>query len=359
MPTNKANILIVDDNSDNLKVLTGILKSLGYGVRATPSGAKALAAVELRPPDLILLDVRMPGMNGYEVCDLLKANDSTRNIPVIFISALDDIADKLKGFQVGGVDYITKPFYKEEVAARVEAHVQLLQQRALLKKEIEEKQKANEALEAFASAVAHDIKSFACGIDIAVKDLINKNSTYLELDRSKIISKGCDRILNLVDFLINRQKKFASMSLESAPLSELFQDLTTYWQAKYKEKNGQLSFKEIPEGLNVIAQYCFLRSVFDNLLSNALNHNPPGIEVVVEAKAIEIDLVYITVIDNGVGMRSTENLFELGIKNVDSDGSNLGLFICRQIIQAHNGEIGVESAVGKGSKFWFTVKKAD
>ena len=118
-------VLIVDDTVGNLKLLADMLTAEGLKVRPANSGELAMSCIELRPPDLILLDVRMPGMDGYEVCRRLKANKETRDIPVIFVSALDDGQARAKGFQVGGVDFITKPFLKEEVIARVRTHLEL------------------------------------------------------------------------------------------------------------------------------------------------------------------------------------------------------------------------------------------
>jgi sigma-B regulation protein RsbU (phosphoserine phosphatase) len=125
LPVPSANILLVDDNPANLRLLSQLLGEHGYHLRAATSGSRALASIELTPPDLILLDIRMPGMDGYQVCQQLKASSRTADIPVIFISALDDIQDKVRAFQAGGVDYIIKPFQLEEVLARVEIHLSL------------------------------------------------------------------------------------------------------------------------------------------------------------------------------------------------------------------------------------------
>jgi sigma-B regulation protein RsbU (phosphoserine phosphatase) len=119
------NILIVDDTPANLRLLSQMLSERGYGVRAVTSGARALESVYVTQPSLILLDIRMPEMNGYEVCERLKQDPRTKDIPIIFISALNEIADKVRGFNLGGVDYITKPFQFEEVLARVETHIAL------------------------------------------------------------------------------------------------------------------------------------------------------------------------------------------------------------------------------------------
>ncbi|MBN3959438.1 response regulator [Nostoc sp. NMS8] len=149
----KGNILVVDDTPDNLRLLSAMLTQLGYEIRRVINGATALKTVQAAPPDLILLDIMMPEMNGYEVCQHLKASEITRDIPVIFISALDEVFDKVKAFAVGGVDYITKPFSEEEVFARVENNLtirrlqkQLTEQNVLLQQEISVRQKAESAL---------------------------------------------------------------------------------------------------------------------------------------------------------------------------------------------------------------------
>jgi serine phosphatase RsbU (regulator of sigma subunit) len=123
--TTSEDILIVDDTPDNLRLLSQILTEQGYRVRAVTSGSRALASVEVSLPDLILLDIRMPEMDGYEVCERLKTDAKAKDIPIIFISALNEIQDKVKAFTVGGVDYVTKPFQFEEVLARVETHLAL------------------------------------------------------------------------------------------------------------------------------------------------------------------------------------------------------------------------------------------
>lgn len=145
----KGDILIVDDTLDNLRLLSAMLTSQGYEVRSVTNGSTALMGVQAQSPDLILLDINMPGMNGYEVCQRLKANPNTHNIPVIFISALNEVFDKVKAFSVGGVDYITKPFQVVEVLVRVENHLKLCRVQAQLQAQNSRLQQAEaELLEA-------------------------------------------------------------------------------------------------------------------------------------------------------------------------------------------------------------------
>ena len=149
----KESVLIVDDNAENLRLLSRILTEKGYKVRPAPGGSLALKSVQSALPDLILLDINMPGMDGYEVCRRLKADERTRDVPVLFISGLSEVKDKIKGFSAGGVDYITKPFQHEEVLARVETHVslarmhkRLTEQNSRLQQEIVERKGSQEAL---------------------------------------------------------------------------------------------------------------------------------------------------------------------------------------------------------------------
>ena len=123
--THQGNILVVDDTPENLRLLAGILSEKGYQVRPVPNGKLALSAAQKIPPDLVLLDIMMPEMDGYQVCQQLKASEITKDIPVIFISAINDVLDKVKAFAVGGVDFITKPFQVEEVLARIETHLKI------------------------------------------------------------------------------------------------------------------------------------------------------------------------------------------------------------------------------------------
>ena len=152
-PEQKGSILIVDDNLSNLEILSEILEENGYDIRGAADARTALMLIKNDPPDIILLDIRMPGMSGYDLCGLLKSDESMRNITVIFLSALDDIGNKIKGFSLGAVDYITKPFQGEDVLARVRTHLSLRnmqkkleEQNIRLEQEIAERRKAEKAL---------------------------------------------------------------------------------------------------------------------------------------------------------------------------------------------------------------------
>src|SRR5258708_14565227 len=156
-------ILIVDDTAANLGVLSAMLTPQGYTVRPAINGELALKTAQTATPDLILLDIRMPDMDGYEVCKQLKRDERTRDIPVIFISALNDLDDKLKAFQVGGVDYFNKPFYIQEVLARVEIHLTMQRQRReiepLRRQDHSNFVQLNQLKDQFVTIASHDLKS--------------------------------------------------------------------------------------------------------------------------------------------------------------------------------------------------------
>jgi len=172
----KGIILIVDDLIENLRFLTDILMQRGYKVRSITNGKMALRSIRHNPPDVILLDIKMPEMNGYEVCEALKADEFTSKIPIIFLSALDEAIDKLKAFKVGGVDYITKPFEPEEILARIKTQLTIQEQKHQLREQIEHHQKTAEILYQSRTLLASLLNSSQDGIAAieAVRDMITE-----------------------------------------------------------------------------------------------------------------------------------------------------------------------------------------
>ena len=232
----KGNILLVDDLPENLKLLTELLSSLGYTVRSVVSGSRALKTAKSKLPDIILLDVKMPEMDGYQVCEAFKNDPDLRDIPILFISALDEAFDKLKAFQVGGVDYITKPFQIEEVVARLEAHLTIQKQHKRLQNEIVKRKEIEEilyqsrsllsgilntaldgiaAMQAVRDPLTGDIQDFYC---LAVNPIVSK---VLNRNRENLIGKLVLRELleNLSPDLFNR---FVKVVDSGEPLDEDF-----------------------------------------------------------------------------------------------------------------------------------------
>jgi CheY-like chemotaxis protein len=203
--TPRGNILIVDDTPANLRLLSNMLAEQRYKVRSVINGQMALTATQASPPDLILLDIRMPEMNGYEVCEHLKADEDTHDIPIIFISALDATQDKVKAFTVGGVDYITKPFQLEEVLARVETHLALRNLQKSLQREIIERDKLIAELDAYAHTVAHDLKN-PLGALVGFSDMLETEYTELSDEQLLLcvntIAKSARKMTNIIEELL-------------------------------------------------------------------------------------------------------------------------------------------------------------
>jgi len=372
-PDIKGNILLVDDTPDNLRLLSTMLTEQGYEVRSVINGAMALMGVQAEPPDLILLDINMPQMNGYEVCQQLKSGDRTREIPVIFISALEDVLDKVKAFAVGGVDYITKPFHVEEVLARIENQLticrlqkQLKSQNAQLQQQMLELQELNSLKEEFLHAVSHDLRTPIMGTLLVLKNLQSKSGETVPISRSILerMIHSSDRQLNLLNSLLeahSNEMRGILLCCEPVQLNPMIQDLTADLEPLFTKNQVKL-INLIPLDLPCVnGDTLQLRRVFENLLTNALNHNPPGLTLTLRA-IVEEEMIYCTVEDNGVGIERShcDLLFERYVRGsrTRSIGVGLGLYLCRQIITAHGGQIGVNSTPGTGTTFWLTLPLA-
>ena len=432
----RGNILIVDDTPENLRLLSNVLTERGYKVRSVINGAMALMGAINAPPDLILLDINMPQMNGYEVCEALKADEQTREIPVVFISALDEVLDKVKGFAVGGRDYITKPFQLEEVLARIENQLtirnlqqQLQEQNQLLQQEIRDRQKAEQSLRVFLHSISHDLRNPVTGMLMVLKNLLNSRWSVVSnqssppptpqeqkslpifppsqgrseggqaIDNAQGIiplrstlermATSCERQLNLINSLVeSHEYEVWGVPLECQPVSlhQLTQRLVEEWQPMLTSNQAILKNLVTDELPPVYSDPNQLWRVFSNLIANALKHNPPGITITLSAKVInqeskeakkgrdtddnfqsnkqqattKIQMIRCCVTDDGVGMTTQQcaSLFELYTRGNTirrTAGLGLGLYLCRQIITAHGGEIGVITRLKCGANFWFTL----
>ncbi len=368
--TDDYKILLVDDTPENLQLLINILAQKGYRIRPASSGKRALSAVKTDPPDLILLDVMMPEMDGYMVCEQLKADEQTRDIPIIFLSALPDTIHKVKAFELGGVDYITKPFQVQEVVARVqmqlvlrESQKQLSQQNKLLQQLNQELVRSNQELEQFSYIVSHDLQQPLQGILGFAKILQMKYQTHLDEEAIeyilRIVGAG-ERMQHLIQELLAYGQVTATCPFIPTDCHAAMAKAIANLQLIIAECSAKVTWNELP---TVMGNETQLVQLFQNLISNALKFSRPHvtleIEISVESKAGEW---LFRVQDNGIGIepQDCERIFELFQRlhpDRESSGTGIGLATCKKIVERHGGQIWVNSRIDWGSQFYFTLPK--
>jgi two-component system, sensor histidine kinase and response regulator len=365
----KGYVMIVDDTLPNLEILSMMLTEEGYLVRGLPSGAAALESIATAPPDLILLDVMMPGMDGYQVCHRLKANLQTRDIPVIFMSALDQVLDKVKAFSEGAVDYVAKPFEVAEVLARVDAHVSLYLLKKRLEMQVEALQQANtalresnEELDAFSHTVAHDIKGPLANILMAAnvgQALAASSGANSEMDEViQGLATSARKAINIVDELLLlatvRQEEVRHDPLDMADIVKQARKRLDWMVAQYQ---GEIA---MPDRWPTALGYAgWVEEVWVNYLSNGLKYGgrPPRLEL--GGEPLAGDMVGFWVKDNGPGiaLEKQETLFTEFTRTgrMRAEGHGLGLSIVKRIVTRLGGAVWVDSQVRQGSTFYFSL----
>ncbi|MCL4255476.1 MAG: hybrid sensor histidine kinase/response regulator, partial [Anaerolineae bacterium] len=368
-----ANILLVDDTPSNLDVLTAMLKESGYRVRPAINGELALEAVKASPPDLILLDINLPKLNGYEVCIRLKADETTRDIPVIFISALNDVEAIVKAFEVGGVDYITKPFKLREVLARVATHLMIVQQRRQIEERYVRDMKHFEALdkmkEQFVRSATHDLKnplSIVTGYVALLQTLTPEEFAQYGAEYIDGISGGAKRMLSLITDMLDLAQLQTGANLKFEPTDvENFMNMAMRgMDVAAKQRHITLVYTPPAKAVTVVIDPHQMMRVIDNLVSNAIKYTPDGGRVDVFFDIYD-DAIGIRVRDTGFGIpkKDIDHIFDAfyrvrGEQQSKVSGTGLGLAIVRTIVEQHNGQIEVESEVGHGSLFTVFLRRA-
>lgn len=361
----KGTLLIVDDVPANLSVLSEFLSETGFKVLVTQDGNRAIKKAEHVHPDLILLDVMMPSMDGFQVCRILKSKDSTKDIPVIFMTALADTIDKIKGFSLGAADYITKPIQHEEVLARINTHLNLRRLQQEAQSHTVELERRNQELEAFSRTVAHDLKNplnlvinytesvledYPSGTPMGT-DAVQQLQTVLQVGRKMVTI--IDALLLLAG--VSKQREVKSQPLEmSGILSQMIQQRLEHL---IKEYHGQV---KLPDSWPIAYGYApWVEEIWANYLSNALKYGgqPPCVEL--GASLETSGMVRFWVRDNGHGLspEAQKQLFTpfTRLHQERAEGHGLGLSIVQQVVEKLGGQVGVESVLGQGSTFYFTL----
>lgn len=356
-----ADILVVDDTVSNLRLLERMLGERGYKVRPVRSGEAALRAAGASTPDLILLDINMPGLNGYEVCRQLKADERLRDIPVLFISALSETEDKVRAFEAGGVDYINKPFQFDEVYARIRTHLELRHQRRQLEENYARLRDLERMRDSLTHMIAHDMKSPLLATQLAV-GLITKIAEPQVPRIAELASLAEGSVATLIE-LVTQMLDVSRMEAGKVELHRTRADLLGLVRLAVDALKLQADRRRVAvHGIGPIVADVdadIIRRVVGNLVGNAIKftRSEGSIDVTVTR---EEDAACVEVRDDGPGIAPEHHkrIFEKFGRvedKVPTIGTGLGLTFARMAVEAHGGTIGVKSEPGQGSTFWFKL----
>jgi signal transduction histidine kinase len=363
-------ILIVDDKKENLQVLGSILMQEKYQLSVAKNGLEALKIVSGVKPDLILLDIMMPELDGFETCKRLKASPETRDIPIIFLTAKIEPEDIVKGFELGAVDYITKPFNAKELLVRVNTHLELKHAHEKIRKSEQLLREANMAKDRFFSIVSRDLK-----------DPFNTLVGFSQLLLSNFDKYPSDKIREIGQFLFDSTIQ-ASNRLENLIQWSRSQTGITKWEPKKIEisklvKQNIELLKEAAEKKNirihaqtkvrlfVYADENMINTVIRNLISNAIKYSFDKGEISITSRQKD-GMVEITVSDKGIGIKEKdiEKLFRIDVRNATKgtageEGSGLGLILSKKFVEKNGGKIWMESKDKEGSDVSFSLPISD
>lgn len=360
-------ILIVDDVMSNVLLLKVLLTNEKFAIATASNGRQALEQVEKENPDLVLLDVMMPDMSGFEVAQHLKSNPNTADIPIIFLTALNSTADIVKGFQVGANDFISKPFNKEELIIRVTHQISLVAAKRLILSKTEELQRTIAGRDKLYSMIAHDLRSPMGSIKMVLNMLIlNLPSEKIGAEMYELLTMAnqtTEDVFSLLDNLLKWTKS------QIGKLNVVYQDvdLVEVTDGVIEIFSMVVSLKKIrihemkPEKMMVNADIVMLKTVVRNLLSNAIKFSKENSEVLVKMEEVD-GMAVVSVQDYGCGISEegqkkllhTDTHFStFGTNN--EEGSGLGLLLCKDFVVKNGGKLWFTSKEGEGSIFSFSI----
>ena len=360
-------ILIVDDVVSNVLLLKVLLKNEKFKTVTASDGLEAIQQAEKELPDLILLDVMMPQMDGFETAMHLKNNPTTAGIPIIFLTALNSTQDIVKGFQAGANDFITKPFNKEELLVRVNHQISLVAAKKLILERTEELRKTIVGRDKLYSVIAHDLRSPLASIKMVLnmmvlglsEDVIGKEMYQM----LQMVNHSTEDVFSLLDNLLKWTKSQIgklNVVYQAFRIDEVVEGVLDIFSLVSKSKNIQLVNDSI-DTVTVHADVDMVKTILRNLLSNALKFSYEGSQIIIGSQ-METDKVIVSVKDSGKGMSAedkekllkTETHFSrYGTNN--EEGSGLGLLLCQDFAIKNGGDLWFESEEGKGSTFFFSI----
>jgi len=348
-------ILVIDDQAANITVLSTMLGQQGFEIAGATDGEEALRLLAARCPDLVLLDVLMPGIDGFEVCRRIREHPETKHIPIIFLSSADDKDFVVRALGAGGVDYVTKPFHKAELVSRVRTHLALKAARDSLRQLAEDK---DELL----GILAHDLKSHLGGMQMSAQVLHKRAVTLgeprLELMSGNILHATNQMFSFVKEFLANSSaERGMEIKLEPVALHEVAAEGVRHYAEAAQRKEIMLHFEGAEENLFVAADRAALDQVLDNLISNAIKFSPAGRNVWVTVAA-NAEGAECRVQDEGPGFTEEDKALMYGryrrlsaVPTGNEPSTGLGLSIVKKLMEAMGAQLRLESTPGQGTTF--------
>ncbi|MBN1992796.1 MAG: hybrid sensor histidine kinase/response regulator [Anaerolineae bacterium] len=364
MTKDKDTLLIVDDSPENLDLLCVYLQGCGFSVLVAENGEEALQKVNEVRPDLILLDVVMPVMDGFETCQRLQENEATRDIPIIFMTALANTADKVKGFALGAVDHITKPLQPEEVLARITTHLTIKKLQKNLQEQISERDNLIAQLDAFAHTVAHDLKS-PLGLITGYIGFLQDNWMTIPAEQRQeylqTIAQTGYKMSNIIEeLLLLASIRQSEVKVKPLDMGQIVAEALL--RLDYLVEKYQAEVIVSDNWPVAVGHRQWVEEVWVNYVSNGLKYGgqPPRLEL--GAVPYENGSICFWIRDNGPGLTPEEQaqLFTrfTRLDQTRAKGYGLGLSIVQYIVEKLGGEVGVNSKEGHGSIFSFTLPAA-
>jgi two-component system sensor histidine kinase/response regulator len=359
-------ILIVDDVVSNVLLLKILLTNEKFQVCTANNGNMCIEQAKKEHPDLILLDVMMPDLNGFDTAVILKKDPETVDIPIIFLTALNNPQDLVKGFQVGANDFLTKPFNKEELVMRVMHQIQLVAAKRIIVQQNEELKRTISNRDKMYSVIAHDLRSPMASIRMVLNLAVNVVSPetvgdeiFSLLDKANRESEETHDLLDNLLKWTKSQTGRLNVVYQDIDLNDVVPGVVDIFRMIAEMKKINLQYLSSDENLVVHADNDMIKTIIRNLISNAIKFTPEGKSIEVFCKR-EGDFARISVRDHGVGIEPErlDSIFHKGETTYGTggeEGSGLGLQLCQDFARKNGGDAQVESVLGEGSTFSFTV----
>lgn len=361
--------MIIDDLPANLRLMARMLRNEDYRVRPFPSGRLALRSAHQDPPDLIVLDINMPEMDGYQVCRTLKSSALLKDIPVIFLSALSDTSDKVRAFQSGGADYVTKPFQLEEIQARISTHLtrrqlerEVLDRNEELQVSLDRLRELENLRDGLVHMLVHDMRSPLTAILSNCDYLIRTLSTAPLEEKQEVLEdvhSGAVRLSGMINELldVNRMES-GELPLQRTEVASTLLIAESIAGLYNRTLSNRISVQGTTDSM-IFCDTRLLQRVLSNLLDNAGKYAPPLSPITIHISASS-DSIRLEVIDQGPGVPENlqERIFDKFVcleRQGARHSTGLGLTFCKLVVETHGGEIGVDCPPDGGSRFYLIL----